>query len=113
MLGANASIINKEPQKNARWYYGETLKALRLKSQMLVYSALAETISVTFCSGVLQIEVPENKLTECLKLDENIKILTDIAISLGIKISVSTKKDDSDMVVEKLKQLFGDKLVIK
>ena len=113
MLGANTTIISKEPQKNARWYYGETLKALRLKSQMLVYSALAETISVTFSDGVLQIEVPENKLTECLKMDENIKILTDIASGYGIKIIVSTKKDDKEMVVEKLKQLFGDKLVIK
>ena len=46
-------------------------------------------------------------------MDENIKILTDIASGYGIKIIVSTKKDDKEMVVEKLKQLFGDKLVIK
>ncbi len=99
--------------KNESWYYGEMLKKLRESSEMLLYSALAETISMKLSGNVLSIILPKGKITECLTENENNQKLKTISESLGIELNIELKKRDEETLVEKLKEIFGEKLIIK
>lgn len=104
---------NSAVQKNAMWYYGELLKELRTNSEMMTYSALAETIEINKNDNTLLIVVPENKMTECLKESSVLPKIESVSKKLGIKIEISIKKSDIDSISKKLRELFGDKLIIK
>lgn len=95
------------------WYYGELLKELRTNSEMMTYSALAETIEINKNDNTLLIVVPENKMTECLKESSVLPKIESVSKKLGIKIEISIKKSDIDSISKKLRELFGDKLIIK
>lgn len=99
--------------KNANWYYGEILKSLRGKSEMLLYSALAETISMELNSGRLNIEIPKGKISECLAEGESQQKLQAIAESLKISLNITLKEREEERLVQKLKEIFGEKLIIK
>lgn len=104
---------NSAVQKNAMWYYGELLKELRTNSEMMTYSALAETIEINKNDNTLLIVVPESKMTECLKESSVLSKIESVSKKLGIKIEISIKKSDIDSISKKLRELFGDKLIIK
>lgn len=99
--------------KNAMWYYGELLKELRINSEMMIYSALAETIEVKMEDGKLLITVPEGAMTECLKDNAVVTKIEKVGEKIGIKLVIEIKKSDIDSISKKLRELFGNKLIIK
>lgn len=99
--------------KNESWYYGEILKSLRERSEMLLYSALAETISMKLNGKILTIVLPKGKITECLEEGDNNQKLKALSENLGVELNIELKKRDEETLVEKLKEIFGEKLIIK
>ena len=97
----------------AQAVYGELLKDLRGKSEMLLYSALADVKSLELIGGEFIMTIKEGQLVKTIEEAHSKQLLDEFFSEKNLKYKINIQADDTDILIGKLKEMLGDKLKIK
>lgn len=115
---AKASAIVPDPKTlSPRTIWGRIIIYLREHGYVAMHMACGDITDVSMAENVFVIKAEEQFLIDLLQHDDNKYILKQAFMSQGIKEYRIEKKDKKTDVVkqdiQRLKVLFGDKLIIK
>ena len=115
---AKASAPVPDPKTlSPRTIWGRIIIYLREHGYVAMHMACGDITDVSMAENVFVIKAEEQFLIDLLQHDDNKDILKQAFMSQGIKEYTIEKKDkktdDVKQDIQKLKVLFGDKLIIK
>jgi len=102
-----------ESPKQTQSIIGKMLTYLRQTDSMTTYSSVVAAKSVSEEIGKLKIEIDYGSDAENLLVDAHRKILEDFCEKAGLELDLVLLKDDEQILIDKLKALVGDKLIIE
>ena len=98
---------------SAQTVYGELLKDLRRNSEMLIYSSVSDVKSISLNGDTFLMEIVLNSVTRSLEDTNSRHILDDYFKARGLKLEIKLIESDTEILVGKLREIIGNKLIVK
>lgn len=92
---------------------GKLMNFLRQKGLMLTYASVVDARNIQATEDELIIEVQKGSSSEGLTTEANKNVLSEFASRLGLKLNLIVKEDEDELLITKLKELLGNKLIIE
>ena len=108
-----ARTNNERKVVSAQTVYGELLKDLRRNSEMLIYSSVSDVKSISLDGDTFLMEIVLNSVTRSLEDTNSRHILDDYFKARGLKLEIKLIESDTEILVGKLREIIGNKLIVK
>ena len=106
---ANVTTIENAKLHNIT---GMLMSYLRQKGLMLTYASVVDAKKIENDGENLIIELEKGSSSESLSSEANKNILNDFAKAIGLNLKLIIQENEEENLINKLKELIGDKLII-
>ena len=104
---------NSETELDENIIFGELLRYLKQNKNMFLYSAFSEILKIKIKDNKFFALANENTISMLNSEKENIKVLDDFFEKYNLQFIVRKNIEPNELLIEDLKKLFGEKLIVE